>query len=85
MNLLLTLEEVYNYLNETWETKGQQHIIGGLGQVVIIFAPSTQISKTEQQTILKLLREIRRHHPGKRTNNAYAFLLHVSFYRFSVK
>ncbi|XP_014480693.1 PREDICTED: uncharacterized protein LOC106747566 [Dinoponera quadriceps] len=63
LNLLVTMNAVYNYLNETWETKGQQHTIGSLGQVVIILAPITQISEIEQETILKLLREIRHHHP----------------------
>lgn len=67
------MNAVYNYLNETWETKGQQHIVGSLGQVVLILAPSTKISEIEQQTILKLLREIRLHHPGEETNNAYLF------------
>ncbi|EFN82873.1 hypothetical protein EAI_07317 [Harpegnathos saltator] len=67
LNLLVTMDTVYNYLNETWETKGQQHTIGSLGQVVLILAPLTQISEIEQQTILKLLREIRHHHPVPRT------------------
>lgn len=66
---------VYNHLNKTWETKGQQYIIGNLGQVILILAPLTQISEIEQQTILKLLREIRYYHPGKKTNNAYSFPL----------
>lgn len=74
LNLLVTMNAVYNYLNETWETKGQQHVIGSLGQVVLILAPLTQISEIEQHTILKLLQEIRYHHPGKKTNNAYSFL-----------
>ncbi|XP_032678685.1 uncharacterized protein LOC116847627 [Odontomachus brunneus] len=63
LNLLVTMNAVYNYLNKTWETKGQQHVIGSLGQVVLILAPSTQISEIEQHTILKLLREIKYHHP----------------------
>ncbi|KAM0732479.1 hypothetical protein ACS0PU_002021 [Formica fusca] len=58
------LNTVFNYLNETWQTKWQQHTIGNLGQVMLILAPLTHLfSETEQQTILKLLREIKHLYP----------------------
>lgn len=55
----------------------QQHIVGNLGQVVLILAPLTQISEIEQETILKLLQEMRHHHPGEKINNAYSFFFLV--------
>ncbi|KAL6440867.1 hypothetical protein ACFW04_003353 [Cataglyphis niger] len=57
------LNTVFNYLNETWQAKWQQHTIGNLGQVILVLAPLTLFSGTEQQTILKLLREIKHLYP----------------------
>jgi len=62
-------------LNETWQTKWQQHTIGNLGQVILILAPSTQISEMEQQIIFELLREIKHFYPG---NKIFIFFLAVS-------
>jgi len=64
LDLVVTLNAISNYLNETWKAKWQRHIIGNFGQVIIILAPSAQISETEQQLILNLLREIKNLHPG---------------------
>lgn len=73
------LNTVFNYLNETWQTKWQQHTIGNLGQVMLILAPLTHLfSETEQQTILKLLREIKHLYPG----NKIFFSSALYFFKF---
>lgn len=79
LDFVTILNVVSNYLNETWEEKWQQHIIGNLGQVVIILAPLTQFSETDQQTILKLLKKIKHLHPGNKT---FAFLYCCFFLHF---
>ncbi|XP_012215810.1 uncharacterized protein [Linepithema humile] len=63
LNFIATLNTISNYMNETWETKRQQHIIGGLGQVVVMLVPLTEFSEVEREIILKLLREIKHLHP----------------------
>lgn len=71
LDFAVTLNAIANYLNETWETKWQEHIIGSLGQVVIVLAPLVEFSESDQQTILKLLKEIKHLYPGNKT---FAFL-----------
>ncbi|XP_011700217.1 PREDICTED: uncharacterized protein LOC105457309 [Wasmannia auropunctata] len=63
IDFITMLNTVSNYLNETWEAKWQQHTIGSLGQVIIILAPLSQFSETDQETILKLLKEVKHLHP----------------------
>lgn len=76
LNFDTVLNAVFNYLNETWQTKWQQHTIGNLGQVILILAPSTQFSQKKQQIIFKLLREIKHFYPG---NKIFTFFLAISF------
>lgn len=76
LNFVTTLNAVSNYLNETWGAKWQRHTIGSLGQAIVILAPLTQFSESDQQTNLKLLKEIKRLHPGNKT---HAFLLSYPF------
>lgn len=71
------LNTVFNYLNETWQTKWQQHTIGNLGQVILVLAPLTLFSGTEQQTILKLLREIKHLYPGNKTFTFFLSALYL--------
>lgn len=63
LDFIAILHAVFNYLNETWQIKWQQHTIGNLGQVILILASLTQIVETEQQTIFKLLQEIKHLYP----------------------
>ncbi|XP_011864276.1 PREDICTED: uncharacterized protein LOC105560094 isoform X2 [Vollenhovia emeryi] len=74
LDFITTLNAISNYLNETWETKWQHHTIGSLGQVIVILAPLAQFSESDQQTILKLLKEMKHLHPE------LYFLYYVSEY-----
>ncbi|XP_071580984.1 uncharacterized protein [Temnothorax nylanderi] len=74
IDLVTTLNAISNYLNKTWEARWQQHTIGSLGQAIVILAPLAQFSESEQQTILKLLKEIKHLHPD------LYFLYYVSEY-----
>ncbi|EFN72998.1 hypothetical protein EAG_11290 [Camponotus floridanus] len=76
LNFDTVLNAVFNYLNETWQTKWQQHTIGNLGQVILILAPSTQNSEMEQQIIFELLREIKHFYPGNKIN-LHSFQLYL--------
>lgn len=74
LDFAATLNAISNYLNETWEAKWQEHIIGSLGQVVVVLAPLVEFSESDQQTILKLLKEIKHLYPE------LYFLYYVSEY-----
>jgi len=80
LDLAVTLNAISNYLNETWKAKWQRHVIGDFGQVIIILAPSAQISETEQQIILNLLREIKNLYPGKQIFNVTYFIINRTEY-----
>lgn len=76
LNFIAILNAASSYLNETWEAKWQQHTIGSLGQAIVILAPLAQLSESDQQTSLKLLKEIKHLHPGNKT---FAFLSSCPF------
>lgn len=79
LDLFATLNAVRNYLNGAWEAKWQQHKIGSLGQVILILAPLTHLTETEQQTNRELLREIKHLYPGNKKNNVYIIILKPFF------
>ncbi|XP_076757832.1 uncharacterized protein LOC143427508 [Xylocopa sonorina] len=74
LNYIRVLETVFAYLNQSWEINQKHHVIGNLGQVVILLTPSGYLSKTEVEPIIKMLRQIKYHHP-----DVY-FIYYVSWY-----
>ncbi|XP_020295729.1 uncharacterized protein LOC109860805 isoform X2 [Pseudomyrmex gracilis] len=72
LDFLAVQNTISNYLNKTWKEKWEQHTIGNLAQVLIILTPLAQFSETEQETMLRSLKEIKRLHPD------LYFLYHTS-------
>ncbi|XP_039308640.1 uncharacterized protein LOC105198717 isoform X2 [Solenopsis invicta] len=66
LDFIVILNAISNYLNVTAQAKWNQqqhHTIKSFGQVIVILAPLTQFSETDQQTIIKVLKEIKHFYP----------------------
>ncbi|CAL7941711.1 unnamed protein product [Xylocopa violacea] len=63
LNYTRVLETVFGYLNKSWEINQKHHVTGNLGQVVILLTPSAYISKNEAESVIKMLHQIKYHHP----------------------
>lgn len=74
LNYTRVLKTVSTYLNETWERNRKQHVIGNLGQVVILLTPLGYMSESEKESVTTLLRQIKYNHPDVH------FLYYVSRY-----
>lgn len=74
LNYTQVLKTVSTHLNETWESNRERHIIGNLGQVVILLTPLGYMSDDEKQSVITLLRQIKNNHPDVH------FLYYVSRY-----
>lgn len=62
-NYMQVLKTVFSYLNNTWEYNHKHHIIGNLGQVVILLVPLAHISNNEKESIITLLHQLKYNHP----------------------
>lgn len=66
MNCTRVFEEVYAHLNKTWSNNSEKHVIGSLGQVVILLAPRTVPNDDELRSTILLIRQIKARHPDVR-------------------
>lgn len=62
-NYTKSLETILTYLNGVWQEKRNDHVIGNLGQVVILLIPLAYMSNKEKQSAMSLLQELKRQHP----------------------
>ncbi|KAK2580344.1 hypothetical protein KPH14_001241 [Odynerus spinipes] len=62
-NYTRTLETIFTYLNTTLQQNQKDHIIGNLGQVMILLVPLTHMTNEEQQSALMLLQQIKAYYP----------------------
>ncbi|XP_078046277.1 uncharacterized protein LOC144474825 [Augochlora pura] len=62
-NYIQVLDTIFDHLNKTWENNQRRHVIGNLGQVVVLLIPSGYISNNDKQTVINKLQKIRDTHP----------------------
>lgn len=65
LNYAKTLQTIFTYLNTTLQENQKKHIIGNLGQVIILLVPLAYMTDTELKSALMLLQQIKLYYPGK--------------------
>ncbi|XP_047356971.1 uncharacterized protein LOC124951919 isoform X2 [Vespa velutina] len=63
LNYTKTLQTIFTYLNITWQENQKNHIIGNLGQVIILLVPLAYMTDTEIRSALILLQQIKLYYP----------------------
>ncbi|XP_043672144.1 uncharacterized protein LOC122631029 isoform X2 [Vespula pensylvanica] len=63
LNYAKTLQTIFTYLNTTLQGNQKKHIIGNLGQVIILLVPLAYMTDTELKSALMLLQQIKLYYP----------------------
>ncbi|KAI4487516.1 hypothetical protein M0804_005665 [Polistes exclamans] len=62
-NYTNTLQTIFTYLNVTLEENQKNHVIGNLGQIIILLVPLAFMTNVQQQSVLMLLQQIKLYYP----------------------
>ena len=63
LNYSRVLESLSVYLNKTWTDNQKNHVIGNLGQVVILLIPLSYMSDEDKQSTITSLQQMKYNHP----------------------
>ncbi|XP_035730991.1 uncharacterized protein LOC118445508 isoform X1 [Vespa mandarinia] len=63
LNYTKTLQTIFTYLNITLQENQKNHVIGNLGQVIILLVPLAYMTDTEIRSALMLLQQIKLYYP----------------------
>lgn len=63
LNYTKVLQTIFTYLNTTLQQNQNDHIIGNLGQVIILLVPLTRMTDKEKQSAFMLLKQIKLFYP----------------------
>ncbi|KAI4497474.1 hypothetical protein M0802_007485 [Mischocyttarus mexicanus] len=62
-NYTNTLKTIFTYFNTTLEENKKNHVIGNLGQVIILLVPLAFMTEVQQQSAIMLLQQIKLYYP----------------------
>lgn len=65
LNYTAVLEGIFDYLEIAWEENRKMANIGNVGQALLVLAPRTRLSASDQQSALNLILKIKQKHPGE--------------------
>lgn len=63
LNYTAVLEGIFDYLEIAWEENRKMANIGNVGQALLVLAPRTRLSASDQQSALNLILKIKQKHP----------------------
>ncbi|XP_034193344.2 uncharacterized protein LOC117610267 isoform X1 [Osmia lignaria lignaria] len=63
LNYTKILNTIFTHLNKTWENNEKHHVIGNLGQIVVLLSPLGSMSNDDKLSAMTILREIKYNHP----------------------